>query len=506
MDKPFLPNEKNRYFVFGILLFYCIIELTGTAFHVLWADELHSWSIALNSHSVSELLRNKSYEGHPVLWYFILYGIKTFTMNLAGIKIVHSVIAICSVYLFLRFGPFTRLQKSLFVLGYYPLFEYAIINRNYAIEVLLLIIFLVLFRERYRFPVLISIVLFLVMQTNVFGIILTIAFILALVFEILFIKKGNPAAVINRKSLIVPALVLSAGFLIAILSIRTPSNYFITYPLPFGAITIGNFLNSVASFWRGMVPVPAPVHHFWDTNFVGPVIVQFVLAVGLLFTTVILFSKRPLVLLLFSTGMAGMLLFVFDFYTGSLRHHGHYYLLFIACLWISGEMGEEQRPFRLAVLEKYYRFLTRNRNLLLTIFLAIHMGAGVYSLFRQVFTPFSDAKLAADYIRENKLDRFTIAGDWDWYAASVEAHSNKDFYYYARNAFTKFVILDNKRTEYPQSEIIRRTDSLSRAINDTLLVVLNYPLKNAVPCGFRPVATFTGGIHPLEQYYLYLYY
>jgi len=497
--------KKDIPVFLSIFILYCIVEITGSFFHILWADEIHAWCLAVNSSSISELLKNKSYEGHPDLWFFILYALKQITTDPLVVKLFHSFIAILSVFLFLRYSPFTRLQKALFVFGYFPLFEYAILNRNYGIEVFLLFIFLILYRNRQRFLIWISIILFLILQTNVFGIILAISLAMTLVFEFFYSRSFRYQVMTEKASLVIALIIFAGGLIYGTMSILPMKDCYITVPLPFGALTLNNFLNSVASFWRGMVPVPSPGIHFWDTNIIGSVNIQFILAVFLIFSMVIMFKKRPVILFLFVTGIAGMLFFVFDFYTGSLRHHGHYYLLFIACLWISAEFPERQKPLRFAFLEKYYYFLNRNRNILLTLILTIHMCTGIYCVFTQIFTPFSEAKRTAEFIREQKLDRFTIAGDWDWYAASVGAYFNKDFYYFSRNSFSKYVILDNKRIEYTQGEIIKRTDSLSRVMNDTLLVLLNYPLKNAVAAGFRPVASFTNSIHPLEQYYLYLY-
>jgi hypothetical protein len=498
-------QKKDFPFLAVVFVLYCLLEITGSWFHVLWADEIHAWNIALNSHSFAQLIENQAYQGHPVMWYIILFGLKSVLPDPAIMKVFHSLVAIVSVFLFLRHSPFSRLQKALFVFGYYILFEYAILNRNYAIEVLLLIILMIFYRDRIRRLLWFSVILFLILQTNVFGMIIAMSLAVSMVFEFI-ISPGFRAQVLARKGRLAAAVIIfSAGLAYAVISILPVEDCYITVPLPFGAITLKNFINSVASFWRGMIPVPAYGIHFWDTHFIGSVVVQFILAILMIFSVTVMFAKRPVILVLSSTGILGMLFFVFDFYTGSLRHHGHYYLLFIICLWLWDEYPDREKPLSYRWIEKYNRFLNRNRKTIVTALLAVHMVSGIYCTVSQIITPFSQARNTADYIRENNLDRFTIAGDWDWYAASVEGYFNKEFYYYTRNAYTRFVILDNKRVEYPQKEIIRRTDSLSRALNDTLLVLLNYPLGNAVASGFRPVATFRGSVLALEQYYLYLY-
>ncbi len=41
-----------------------------------------------------------------------------------------------SAYLLLRFAPFKRWQKVLFLLGYFPLYEYGVISRSYSLDML----------------------------------------------------------------------------------------------------------------------------------------------------------------------------------------------------------------------------------------------------------------------------------------------------------------------------------------------------------------------------------
>ena len=66
--------------------------------------------------------------------------------------------------------------KAVFAFGYFP-YEYATISRNYGAGILLTFVFCALFaaQKRKRYLVL-STVLFLLMQTSVFGLLLALAF------------------------------------------------------------------------------------------------------------------------------------------------------------------------------------------------------------------------------------------------------------------------------------------------------------------------------------------
>ncbi|HEY2726502.1 MAG TPA: hypothetical protein VGI61_04980, partial [Parafilimonas sp.] len=68
-------NKKIEWIVF---ILYIIIVSYAMFHHELWADELHSWNIAKGSNSFFDLIRNTRYEGHPPVWYVILWIVSKF--------------------------------------------------------------------------------------------------------------------------------------------------------------------------------------------------------------------------------------------------------------------------------------------------------------------------------------------------------------------------------------------------------------------------------------------
>jgi hypothetical protein len=497
------PGEKTG-FVLAVLFLYCIVELTGLAFHELWSDEIHAWALVTGSNSLAELLGNKIYEGHPDLWFLVLYGLKLISRDPAVMMIFHSLVAIATVFLLLRYSPFTRIQKILLVFGYYFLFEYAVISRNYAIEVLFLILFLIFYKDRDRKFLRMAILLFLMMQTNVYGIMLAAALTGAMAFEAGYSPPFRRALLSRKIALALSLLILAAGFAWSILSVLPQKDSYITAPLPFGAITLQNFLNSVGTVWCGIFPLPDPVYHFWNTNIVHSVIARALLSVAVLVSLTVLFRKRPVVLFLFSAASFGMLFFIFDFYTGLLRHHGHFFLLLIACLWIRPEYADRSIRLLPHFFEKYHRFMAKHLRLIVTILFFLHAVAGIFCLAMQVRYPFDAGRRTAEYIRGSGLDRFLVAGDWDWSAGAVAGHLEKGIYFLARDTAGTYVVLNNRRRDLSPDGIIRKTDSLAATGNDPVVLVLNYRLPQPLPERYRMKAAFTNSIYPREKFFVYL--
>ena len=160
-----------------------------TAFnHEMWRDEIQAWLLARDSASFFELFAHLKYEGHPGLWHLCLMPLSRITASPVIMQVFHLFIAGVTVYLFARYAPFNWLQKFLFCFGYFVLYEYAVIARNYALGLLLLILFCVLFRERYKRPLWIGGILFLLAHTSVHALIVTIAISFALFCEYFLMK------------------------------------------------------------------------------------------------------------------------------------------------------------------------------------------------------------------------------------------------------------------------------------------------------------------------------
>ena len=160
-----------------------------TAFnHEMWRDEIQAWLLARDSASFFELFAHLKYEGHPGLWHLCLMPLSRITASPVIMQMFHLLIAGVTVYLFARYAPFNWLQKFLFCFGYFVLYEYAVIARNYALGLLLLILFCVLFRERYKRPLWIGGILFLLAHTSVHALIVTIAISFALFCEYFLMK------------------------------------------------------------------------------------------------------------------------------------------------------------------------------------------------------------------------------------------------------------------------------------------------------------------------------
>ena len=115
-----MSSHDNRYA--GALIFiFLILGALNASRHEMWRDEIQAWLLAKDSSSPVQLLKNLKYEGHPGVWHLSLFPLSRITPSPIAMQPFHLIIACLSVYLFLRFSPFTKVQKALFTWVHYAI-------------------------------------------------------------------------------------------------------------------------------------------------------------------------------------------------------------------------------------------------------------------------------------------------------------------------------------------------------------------------------------------------
>ena len=153
-------------------MLFVVLGLIGILHHEMWRDELEIWLIARDSHSLGSLFHNMRTEGHPALWYLLVFALTRLSDNPASMQLLHLAISAGSVALILRFAPFSIWNRILLCFSYFVFYEYTIISRAYGLEFLLVFGILCTPSAREtRLPWL-ALLLFGMANTNLFGAIL----------------------------------------------------------------------------------------------------------------------------------------------------------------------------------------------------------------------------------------------------------------------------------------------------------------------------------------------
>jgi len=316
-----------------LLSVWLAVVIFTTIRHEYWRDEVRPWSLVRDANAPLDLFRLIRYEGHPILWYLLLYLGQSIVGPRLVLPITSLVIAGAAVGVFMFRSPFPLWMKALFLFSGLPLYEYSVMARNYGISMLLLFVVAALYCHRAKYWLPLAIALALLANTNIHATILTCLLLAIWGWDEFRARRVAPHQAVGRPFLAVVAIV-GLGVLLSVALVNPPRDTVLTgfYATPASEFVVG-FLGAVWSPGAGfseLFPTSVPV-------LIGSVVL-YLAVVGLL--------RRPTLLL---AALGGLVAFGMLFrlaYSGSYRHAG-VFLCFLMCLyWIAAETPEGEAALK----------------------------------------------------------------------------------------------------------------------------------------------------------------
>jgi hypothetical protein len=489
-----LKNALARRRALILTAIFIFASLAVLARHEMWRDELQAWLIAKDNASVGAVYEAGRYEKHPQAWLLALFFLSRLTGSPAAMQAFHLLIAALSVYLLLRYAPFGKLQKIQMIFGYYLFFEYNVISRNYALGILCLILFCVVYLNWREKPILWAAPVFVLANTSVYGLILALAIGVTVFVEI--VATGH----LRKKFSAYLALVLMAfGCFLSLVQLApvSDSSYdrSAALHLSFNPGLVNDVLRLVP---RAFFPIPKFIFNFWNTYLLdylpSPLGVTLVLAALVLLFAAVLVRRDRAALLIYSLGTFGILAWSYIGRRGFTRHSGFLFMIFVASLWLA------QANPRHPISKKGMSFA-------LTVLLSVQTLAGGYAAAMDFFYPFSQAKAAAKYIKSNGYAELPVVGEMDFLMTPVSGYLGEKIYFLRGERWGSYVVWDLKRFRKVRPEqIIARAQKLAESEQKDCIIILSYILdgKYEVPGHFFQLTRTGGAIVRNETYTLYI--
>ena len=498
--------EKNFY-AFCVTAVFLLVCGSVAMHHEMWRDEIQAWLLARDSASILDLFANMKYEGHPAFWHLCLMPLSRISASPILMQVFHLLIASTTVFLFVRYAPFNRLHKFLFAFGYFAIYEYAIVARNYAIGVLLITIFCVLYGQRYKRFLWIGIVLILLSHTSVHALILTIAIFAALMCEYLYFYccKEN-ALTEDRRQIWIGFALIGFGIVTAIVQLNPPADTGFAVGWNFN-YTLQRMNNITRLITQAMFPSPRASMGFWGSHYLNSYalfqLIRLPLCYFIVLWCVLRFLRRPTALLIYLIATIGLLAFFYVKYGGSIRHHGFLFFTFVLASWIYDDCPEIKLPFK-GIAEFAQWFFSP----IFTVILVIHFLGGITALSMDVEHIFSNGKRTAEYIKAEGMHDMLMVGNTDFAVSTVVGYLEKDRLYYPQGSrYGSFVKWDKARTHALTNEdIVKEAKTLSKLNSQNVLIIMNRTLGDALVKEYQLtlLEKFTGSTIGDEGFYLYL--
>lgn len=419
---------------------FFVIALLGMLSHEMWRDEHQAWLVARDANSLSQLLDNMNYEGNPALWQFFLYWITRVTHDPIYMQAFHLLISTSFIFIFNRYAPLSNLHKILFSFGYFPLYEYALISRSYALGILLVFGVCALYKNRTSKYILIGVLLALLANVTIYAVVIASCIAGILILDYFLYQQKNGKAIMR---LAIGMIIFIAGVAFSLYQIWPEKDN--SFPAPY-ANSLFDFIRweEVSSkLFTTYLYIPQIQEHFWNTSIYfkeisgGGVILSIIIFAAGIF----IFLRKPLVLLLYAGTTLG--LFSVYYYTALMhsRYCGYLLIALVVCYWLAEYYPEKKYYGSLAGLGKKI-----SKPFFTTILVFSVMGAIVaYTMEMQY--KFSTSKEAANYIKENKLDSLPVVGITDFTMSPLATYLDTKIYYPQMNDFGSFTVWSKRRKD-----------------------------------------------------------
>jgi hypothetical protein len=315
------PFSRRVYAIItlALLCLWLAVVVFTTTRHEYIRDEVRPLSLARQAQSMLDLPGLIRDDGHPLLWYVLLYIAKAIVDTPLILPIISISVAFAAVVIFLYLAPFPFLMRVLFIFGGLPFYEYSVSARNYGISMLLMFIVALLYRRRQQAPLLLGLALALLANTNVHS----------LVFAgcITAIWAWDARALRRPLS---PAFILSLAIIVA----GAIACVAVTFPRPDNILTGFYHVTPLDVANAVIDSVVIPGRSFAD---IVPPLLPSILGTSILYLTIAgLWQRRDLFLAALATQFALAVFFQVG-YGGSYRHEGLYLVFLLLLYWIASE-------------------------------------------------------------------------------------------------------------------------------------------------------------------------
>ncbi len=451
-------NTKTSFLTVIILIIWLGLVIYTESHHEFWRDEVRALSLAQDIQSPADFYALLKYEGHPLLWYVLLFIGTSLINTPVWLPVLAVAIAFTAVSIFMFNAPFPLWSRLIFIFGAFSVYEYAVMARNYGLSMLLLFLIAVLYRQRFAHPYRLAWALFFLANTNVHSLILV--GLICLIWTWNFFRTQCPISFKQQwGALYLPLLVVLGGILLSLVYVFPKqdsilvSNSLNLEPLFVIKTFIRTILQSDTTF-TGLFPASFPG---WITVIILPLI-----AVGLI-------RRPPLMLAAFGAQIMMGLTFLM-IYSGKFRHQGLYvvFIIFLYWIFLDSFKGES-----LSGISGHFFKIGFSA---LTILLIGNLLLTPPIVTKEINTPASASKQFGEFLSGSpRYQNAIILPEPDYMMESLPYYADNSIYFPREDRFGKTVSwADDGETFLSLGELIAIGEDLKAAYNQEILIAIGH--------------------------------
>ncbi len=369
-----LAAGRQRHAVLLGIVWVCftVLVLCVVHRHEPFSDEAQSWLLARDCSFFEMLFRRMHYEGSPALWHGILWALVRIGAPFRSLSYLSALLASLSALLVLYFAPFPAWLRGLFVFGYYPAYQYAVVARSYCLNVLLVALAAIFYPTRESKPQRYCLILAALANANAFG------FVVAVVLFLEFALTAWKSRATPAKQYLIAGIIFAVAALLAVAQASPAAD--VSFP-PYHRITLAGVVTTlVVQIVRAFVEFPATTP--------ARMMIALLLSAGVVAIGFSLAARAKKLLLAISVCAAPLAFEAFKHF--SAYHAGLIYLSWVFGLWISWP----------AVATLSVRF--RRSVIIATAFIfAIHAYDTLAAWRTDLTAPYSAGPQAAEFLKSH---------------------------------------------------------------------------------------------------------
>lgn len=451
-------RDQEHRFALIVTLAFVAATIPRLWTHELWRDEAWMWLVTLDSHSLSDLFGPLARNGQGYLFPILCFIARQLSESPRTMQLVHLVVASSAAYVFTRWAPLTRFERVLLLCGYFTFYEYAVISRHYAVGMLLLWLACVFAKNRPS-PIGFGIVLGLACQTTVYAFIVAIAIVCGWAIDRR--TRRDELEPLKRRDVAIGATLGVVGAIAGLVQLMPSEGS--TFASGWRFQWDPQIALSVLRIpWRAFVPLARFEVQSWNTNILDPwPNVESVAGVAILLLVVAMLRRRPVAIATFTIGASGLLAFAYTKFAGQMRHFGHLWLLFIAAIWLAGELDAKQASWTRWTLRAV---------------LIVHCFAALFASGVDFIAPFTNAPAIVRLAREEQLDRMPMLVDDELVASSLAMLLDRPLYSASRELPVRFPDWGPGQRSIAVEEVRCRARRFSLNEGRDVALFLNHPI------------------------------
>ncbi|HZQ43743.1 MAG TPA: hypothetical protein VFA99_10860 [Acidobacteriaceae bacterium] len=462
--------------------------------HVLWRDELNALGIVWASPTIPSLFWHVHHEGHPWLWYMVLWIPSRFTQSVLVLKWVQGIVSTAIILFVALRSPFRRWEKALLLAGYFFVFEYTVLSRMYGVMLLAFVIYMYRRVKHRDSPIGSAVLLGVMASVDTIGIILS----LALLLEYACATYRSGRLFFSRRAAAIALGVYAAITAFAVWSAKPAKDIsWRTTGRPFAEAKDMSHLYE--AFLRYTIlpflSVKSPRSHFFWNPWLHRDLLAYTLPMLVILAMIYwaFRSRWNLLVMIGATIVAGTLLSHL-IYPGSERHFGVVFLAFVAAAWIvRAEHPAELLPWPVYVL------------------LGVSALCSIWAVAGQWVRPFSYDKAAAEWIVQNHLEGMPLVAEGDTSAVGVAEYLRRPVYMIECSCVDTYLLFSSRRDNFTDADAPARILQAERFYHDQpLLFLREYEMKPEEAAALKqegfeiqPLATFKEAEEIAEDFYFY---